>query len=201
MTPSLPPSVALRRMLRGTISGSSGVTSGSSVARAKAEGGYLIASLALRFGMFLLVWLALTGGRDIWIGLIVTGLATWASLWLQPPAATRISYIAFARLGARFLLASLLAGVDVARRALSPSLPVRPGLLFYPVRLPRGPARDAFRALMCLQPGSLPTEAEDRNGFIIHCLDLDQPVLATFAAEEEAFARAAGISLRGPAHG
>lgn len=188
-------------MLRGTISGWSGVTSGDGVVRGKPEGGYQIASLALRIAAFLLIWLALTGGRYVWIGIIVAALATWASLRLQPPVATRIRYIALSGLIVRFLWASLLAGVDVARRALSPRLPVNPGLVFYPVLLPRGPARDAFRALMCLQPGSLPTEAEDRNGFIIHCLDVSQPVLATFAAEEEAFARAAGISLRGPAHG
>lgn len=190
-------------MLRGTISGRSGVTSGDGVVLGKPGGGYRIASLVLRSAGFLLVWLALTGGRaaDIPAGFVVAALATWTSLKLQPPAANRISYIAFAKLAVRFLWASLLAGVDVARRALSPRLPLRPGLMFYPVRLPRGPARDAFRALMCLQPGSLPTEAEDHNGFLIHCLDIGQPVLATFAAEEEAFARAAGITLREPAHG
>lgn len=147
--------------------------------------------------MFLCVWLALTGGRraDLPAGLLVALAATWASLRLQPPMATRLNLAALARLALRFLWASLVAGVDVSRRALSPRLMLAPGLLFYPVRLPPGPARDAFRAIMSLQPGTLPTEDEARNGFLIHCLDADPQVLAAFAAEEEAFARAAGIAL------
>nr|WP_245404807.1 Na+/H+ antiporter subunit E [Ancylobacter gelatini] len=147
--------------------------------------------------MFLCVWLALTGGRraDLPAGVLTALAATWASLRLQPPMATRLNLAALARLALRFLWGSLVAGVDVARRALSPRLALRPGLLFYSVRLPHGPARDAFRAIMSLQPGTLPTEDEARDGFLIHCLDTDADVLAVFAAEEAAFARAAGITL------
>lgn len=169
----------------------------SGVAQGASEHRYRLASAAFRAAMFLCVWLALTSGRraDLLAGLLVALAATWASLRLQPPKATRLNLPALVRLALRFLWGSLVAGVDVARRALSPRPVLAPGLLFYPVRLPRGPARDAFRAIMSLQPGTLPTEDEERDGFLIHCLDADPRVLAGFAAEEEAFAHAAGIAL------
>nr|WP_281502841.1 Na+/H+ antiporter subunit E [Ancylobacter crimeensis] len=155
-------------------------------------------SIVFRWILFLAVWFALGGARLalLFPGLIVTALATWASLRLQPPAGNRIRPVAMAALMLDVCRGSMWAGLDVARRALAPRLDLDPGLVFYPVRLPAGPGRDAFRALMSLQPGSLPTECPDADGFLIHCLDRRQDVCAQFAAAEQAFAKAAGLVLR-----
>jgi multicomponent Na+:H+ antiporter subunit E len=96
---------------------------------------------------------------------------------------------AFARLVLRFLRQSVVAGVDVARRALDPRLPLHPGFVVYPVGLPRGPARHVFTTLMSLLPGTVPTGADARSQLLVHCLDSEQPVAAQLAAEEAVFAR------------
>ena len=89
----------------------------------------------------------------------------------------------------RFLWQSLVAGVDVARRAFSPSLPLNPGFVDYPVGLPRGSARNAFELISSLLPGSVPTD-ETEAAIEYHCLDVAQPVVEQLAAEERAHAPA-----------
>jgi multicomponent Na+:H+ antiporter subunit E len=49
---------------------------------------------------------------------------------------------------------------------------------------------------MSLLPGTVPTGADAAGRLLIHCLDVNQPVAAQLAAEEEHFARAIG-SARG----
>ena len=92
----------------------------------------------------------------------------------------------------RFLYQSVIAGADVARRALDPRLPLRTGFVVYPVGLPEGPARNAFASLMSLLPGTVPTGTDDSGGLLIHCLDVGQPVAAQLAEEEALFVRAIG---------
>ena len=94
-----------------------------------------------------------------------------------------------ARLALRFLCQSVVAGMDVARRALDPRLPLRPGFVTYPVRFPPGTARNAFAALTSLLPGTVPAGDEDGQ-LVYHCLDVDQPVVSQLAAEEAALSRA-----------
>lgn len=149
----------------------------------------------MRATLFAVVWLALTDGRrgDMPVGVIVATVATWVSLRLLPPMPTRRSVIALLALTGRFLWASLTSGIDVARRALDPHMPIKPGFIVHRTGLPPGPARDGFRALMCLQPGSLPVESEQEDGFLIHCLDTDMPVAEAFAREEALFAKALGV--------
>ena len=98
-----------------------------------------------------------------------------------------------ARLVARFLWQSALAGADVARRALAPALPLRPGFLSCPLRLAPGPARSAFCAFSSLLPGTLVAGSERDGTLSVHCLDVGQDVPAQMRAEEAAFRAAAGI--------
>jgi multicomponent Na+:H+ antiporter subunit E len=122
---------------------------------------------------------------------LTAAAATWASLRLLPPGPWRLRPVALVRLALRFLWQSIVAGADVARRALDPRLPLRPGFVTYPVGFPPGTARNVFTSLTSLLPGTVP--AGDENGQIIyHCLDLDQPVVFQLAAEEAALSRALG---------
>ena len=86
--------------------------------------------------------------------------ATWTSLHLLPPGGARGSPAALRRLALRFLYQSVVAGADVARRALDPRLPLRPGFVAYPVGFPPGAARNVFATLTSLLPGTVPSEEE-----------------------------------------
>jgi len=99
------------------------------------------------------------------------------------------AHAALAELALRFLHQSVIAGLDIARRALDPRLPLRPGFVIYPVGFPPGPARNMFTTLMSLLPGTVPTGSDEHRGVLIHCLDVEQPVIRQLAAEEDVFAR------------
>jgi multicomponent Na+:H+ antiporter subunit E len=147
----------------------------------------------LRASGFLLLWLVLAGAglTDLPAGILAAALATWASMHLLPPGRGRFRPIALSRLALRFLYQSIGAGIDVARRALDPRLPLHPGFVTYPVRLPPGTARNAFVTLTSLLPGTVPA-GNDGGRLVYHCLDVDQPVVSQLAAEETALSRAVG---------
>lgn len=158
------------------------------------------ADIALRALSFLLLWVILIGTSplDTVVGLFAVVAATWTSLLLVPAGMGTVSPLAVVILLARLPLQSLVAGVDVARRALDPRLSLRPGLVICPTRLPPGPAQHAFRALMSLQPGSMPVSGGTEGEIMVHCLDTRQSVAAQMAAEESVFLRLLG---RGAGHG
>ena len=143
---------------------------------------------------FIGLWLVLSGVEpaDLPAGVLAVVAATWTSLRLLPPGNARFSPAAVARLALRFLREAVIAGADVAWRALDPRLPLRPGLVACPVRFPPGPARNAFCVLTSLLPGTLPTGSDENGALLIHCLDVRQPVVAHLATEERLFARALG---------
>src|SRR5512138_1087520 len=100
------------------------------------------------------LWLILIGGKpvDLAVGAIVVAVATWTSLTLLPPGQSRLRPVALVRLALRFLCQSVVAGLDVARRALDPRLPLRPGFVAFPTRFPPGAARNTFTTLTSLLP-------------------------------------------------
>ena len=153
-------------------------------------------STVVRAVGFFVLWMVVAGGdlADLAVGAVAALAATWASLRLLPPGGSRVRPAALARLALGFLRQSVVAGVDVARRALDPRLPLHPGFVVYPVGLPPGPARNMFTALMSLLPGSVPTGSVENGGLLIHCLDVEQPVARQLAAEEALFARVIGGS-------
>jgi multicomponent Na+:H+ antiporter subunit E len=143
----------------------------------------------IRAASFFALWTILTGRNpaDLVAGVVAAWVATSASLHLLPPGTSRVRPTRLAGLALRFLHQSVVAGVDVARRALDPRLPLRCGLVLYRTGLPPGPARHAFTTLMSLLPGTVPTGL-DRNGALpIHCLDVEQPVAAQLAEQEGLF--------------
>jgi multicomponent Na+:H+ antiporter subunit E len=142
--------------------------------------------------LFFGLWLVIDQSAkpaNLFFGIVATAGATWASLWLLPPATGRVRIGTLLLLLPRFLWQSLVAGVDVARRAFSPSLPLNPGFVDYPVGLPRGSARNAFELISSLLPGSVPTN-ECEAAIEYHCLDMSQPVVEQLTVEERAHAAA-----------
>jgi len=139
-----------------------------------------------RAAIFFVFWLILSGTKpaDFVVGALTAIAATWVSLLLLPAEQWRLSPAALARLLLRFPSQSITAGIDVAWRVFDPRLPLRPGFVVYRSRLPSGAARNAFTTLTSLLPGTLPCGADDRGDLVIHCLDLDQPVIEQLGAEE-----------------
>ena len=145
--------------------------------------------------MFLGLWLVLSGvdPGDLPAAAVAIAAATWASLRLLPPGRWRPRPAALARFALHFLRQSAVAGFDVVRRALDPGLPVRPGFATYAVRLLRpGPAQNAFCAIVSLVPGTTPAGSDEPGALLVHCLDIDQPVVAQLAEEEALLVGALG---------
>ena len=153
----------------------------------------MAAATLVRASGFFALWLALDSGTkaaDIAVGLLAAALATWASLALSPPVPRRFAPLATLRLGLSVLRGSLVAGFDTARRALDPRLPIRPGEVAVPFGLPPGPARDHFRLLASLQPGTLPVAVDPEGRLLVHALDTRLPVEQETRAAEALFAAA-----------
>jgi multicomponent Na+:H+ antiporter subunit E len=144
--------------------------------------------------VFLGLWLALEGADPAGLPIAVaTALAaTWISVRLLPPGSWRPQPVALVGLALRFVRQSVVAGADVAWRALDPRLPLRPGFVTHRAELPSGVVRSIFWALTSLQPGTVPSGADESGAEIVHCLDLDQPVAAQLAVEEALLGRALG---------
>jgi multicomponent Na+:H+ antiporter subunit E len=153
---------------------------------------WLLAAL-FRVMLFFGFWLILYGVRspDFVIGVPAAIAAAWASLLLLSPGRWRLDPVKLSKLFLRFAIQSIVAGIDVARRALDPRMPLRPGFVNYPVRFPPGPTRNTFTTLTSLLPGTVPAGYQDGQ-IVYHCLDVNQPVVSQLAAEEAALARALG---------
>ena len=149
-------------------------------------------SALLRGAAFLVLWLVLMQSlklSDIAIGAFATGAATWLSLRLLPPAAGCLHLGSLLLLLPHFLWQSVRAGVDVARRALSPSLPLQPGFVSCPLGFGPGLARNTFATITSLLPGTVSCDEAD-GVLVYHCLDTDQPVVEQMWEEERRLARA-----------
>lgn len=157
----------------------------------------LLPGAVARAAGFLILWLVLAGfdPADLPAAASAVAAATWVSLRLLPPGRWRLSPVGLAQLALRFPGEALSAGLDVARRALDPRLPLRPGFVTFSPRLPPGTARDAFTALASLLPGTLPTDTNEDETLLVHCLDISAPAAAELAVQEAHFLRAFGGRL------
>ena len=155
------------------------------------------AALARGVGFFAF-WVILIGfsPADLVVGLIAAAAATWTSLRLLAPQPGRVRLTALLSLIPHFLWKSVVASVDVARRALDPRLPLRPGFIAYRVGFAPGPACNVFAAITSLMPGTVPCADED-GALVYHCLDVGQPVVEELAEEERRLAQAREVPRDG----
>jgi len=154
----------------------------------------LAQAAAARAIVFFAFWLMVSGWAlaDLPVGLAAVAGATWTSLRFLPPGESRLRLAPLVALAMSFFRQSMVSGMDVAWRALSPRVQLRPGFVPCPLRLPPGGERSAFCALSSLLPGTLPTGTDESGALLVHCLDVGQPVAANLAAEERLFIRAVG---------
>jgi multicomponent Na+:H+ antiporter subunit E len=155
------------------------------------------ARLLLFFGFWLLLLepesLALSEvGAGVLVGVCAAVAAALLSLRLLPPARRAPRPWPLFQFLLRFAAQSVVAGLDLARRALDPRLPLAPGLLRLPTALPDGTGRAVFGAMTGQVPGTMPVGGGEPDHLLIHCLDRHQDVARAYAADEALFLRALG---------
>ncbi len=179
------------RRCRSTDRGGCGMTDGPARSPAPAANSTMRATLSRGIGLFAL-WIVLMPSAkpaDLVVGALAAAGATWVSLRLLPPASGRVRFAALLALLPRFLWQSLLAGIDVARRAFAPRMRLAPGFVTYRTGFPRGQARNNFATITSLMPGSVPV-GDGPDTIEFHCLDASQPVVEQMAEEERLLAKA-----------
>lgn len=149
----------------------------------------MIRAFATRLVLFAGLWWAFADGSVAnpgLAGVVVLGAAA-ASLRLTRPSAWRLAPAGLLRFVLFFLGRSMMAGVDVARRAVDPRLPIAPGVLSYRTALPAGAPRACFAAVVSLLPGTLSVGlVADR--LEVHALDVRDDVRAHLEALERRIA-------------
>lgn len=144
---------------------------------------------ARRLALFGALWFVLTGGEGAVLGAVVVLTASWLSIRLLP-AMRPLRMSALLAIVPGFVWRSLLGGVDVARRALDPRLPLDPGWIEIPVDLSDG-GRVALGGELSLMPGTL--VAGNANGrLLVHVLDRQQDTTSTVHNEAMRMGKVAG---------
>ncbi len=142
---------------------------------------------ALGFG--LLWWVLVEGDLREWpLALLVIAAATICSVLLLPGAGLRWRLTGALRFVPYFFKESLLGGTDVARRALTPRLPLSPGFIEYPLRLETEAARVLFVWVVSLLPGTASAQL-GQDTLKVHVLDTSLPLREKLAELEEHLAR------------
>lgn len=155
--------------------------------------------VAKRFTFLLVLWLVLTLNEPsaLLVGVLAAAISSAISMQLLPPDGRQVRLATVVRLAPGFAWTSLLGGLDVARRALHPRLPLNPQWIAYPIRLPPGAARVSLGNELSLMPGTLAAGGRG-NTLYVHCLDSRQAVEKQIAEEEQRVAETIGVSLERP---
>ncbi|MFN2361928.1 MAG: Na+/H+ antiporter subunit E [Marinobacter sp.] len=155
-----------------------------------------VVTMSSRLILLLLVWWALTEGdhSGILFGLVIAVLVMLISWRLFPVGKGRIRPLPFLSFLLFFLGRSVVAGIDIARRLLAPSLPVRPGYRTFHLKLPEGGPRWLLANTLSLMPGTLAVNL-DGERLELHCLDIRDPIEKDVQAAEQRVARVFGISM------
>jgi multicomponent Na+:H+ antiporter subunit E len=146
---------------------------------------------------FAFAWWALSEGRPgSWgVGAPVVALAAALSAALVRPARHRVRWGPALRFAGWFAVQSLKGGVDVARRALSPSLPLDAGFVELRTTLPEGAPRVLLADATSLLPGTSTVDL-DGDRVLVHGLVADAALERDFRALEGRVAAIFGLEGR-----
>ncbi len=154
-------------------------------------------SIVSRGLLFSLIWWFLTDGAAAswWIGVPAVLLAATVSTVLVPPVP--LAWFELLRFVLFFLTRSLLGGVDVARRAFQPNMPINPDLVEYSLQLPPGLPQVFMANIVSLLPGTLCASLH-QNVLKVHVLDKQTDFLTELKTVEQHVARILNLSLHNP---
>jgi multicomponent Na+:H+ antiporter subunit E len=156
-------------------------------------------SVLFRFTVFAVLWWVLAEGNLYreWFALLVVLAATVVSLFAWKPGGGFFPWRALLGFLPYFLWHSVVAGIDVARRALAPRLDLDPALYTFTLRLHGSAARAFFAWLVSLFPGTAGIGLSDHS-LEIHLLDRSFLSERALHALEDKVAALFGESLTTP---
>lgn len=143
---------------------------------------------------FAFMWVMLTEGSvNSWlVGAPIVLVATLISMVLVSPFSCSVihsvHFVPF------FIWNSLRGGANVAWCALNPKIPIAPGLIDFPLRLPPGISRVFMANTVSLLPGTLSVNL-GKNHLKVHVLDTRKNVLSELMTLEKIVAKMFNISL------
>jgi multicomponent Na+:H+ antiporter subunit E len=142
------------------------------------KSGIPLKSFLLRFAIFALGWLILTGGQqisDIWFVILSLVATTVISIYSVPPGQWVISPLGVVRFFPYFLITALRGGWDVARRVFFRTVPTDPD--FVTIEHDRDPRKTLILAwIISLLPGTASTVITEKT-IVVHVLDKKLPVI------------------------
>lgn len=152
----------------------------------------------LRAGALYLVWWVLTEGdpSGLGVGAAIVLMVALFSCRVHPPSRYALRPVGMLVFFGYFILRSVVAGLDVARRLLSPSLPINPGYFIVKTRLPEGGPRWLLANTLSLMPGTLSVRLQGAS-LELHCLDLDLPIDEDVRSTERKVAGVFGLRQAG----
>ena len=142
-------------------------------------------AILLRILIFALLWLALTGGAaSAWIDGAVAAVAAGAlSVGLYPVDRQGVQIWRAALFAPTLLARGFLGGLDVARRAIDPRMPVKPGWIRFRLGNLNDEANALLGGVISILPGTLSAGPQDRQ-MDVHVLNSSGFDLAELATEE-----------------
>lgn len=157
----------------------------------------LLLTIMSRLVFFSLLWLVLSSASwaTPFFAILSVVAAVTASLYLWPATKRRIRWLQVPALAVYFLRESFRGGLDVARRAFSPSMPLQPEFIAFETTLDSEAARVLFTWMIGLMPGTASINLEDDRRLTVHVIDrsmynrsdlreLESRIGAVLAAEE-----------------
>ena len=132
-----------------------------------------VASYLIHVMILAALWLVLTGGdASSWLvgaPVIVIAVISFRRV-AGPQDGVQLNWFGIVRFVFFFLWRCFTAGMDVARRALSPTISLEPALIERRIGLPQGASRVVFASVINLLPGTLSAGLED-DRVTVHVLD------------------------------
>lgn len=133
--------------------------------------------LLARVLLFLTVWWILTGGDEVswWFGVPVVLITVLTAVSLAPKPGPYLRLKGLVPFAVFFLIESVRGGIDVALRALRPSMPIHPAFIRFESALPDVQSRLFLAKTANLLPGTVSAEFLDTE-IIVHTIDENIPV-------------------------
>ena len=139
-------------------------------------------------------WIVVEGRPASWgVGVPVVFASAALAGAVIPWPRRLVRPVALARFVGYFGVESVRGGLDVARRALSPAMPLAPGFIVLRTRLPEGAARVLLADVTSLLPGTV-SVALDGDRMLVHGLDAGPGLEADFRALEVRIAELLGLA-------
>lgn len=109
-----------------------------------------------------LVWWILEPVPGSWMaGVVAVAAGVGLRLYASRMSPVGVRPLRLARFGLYFVGQSVLGGWDVSRRALSPGLPISPGVMTHRLSLPSSSARVFMSNVLSLLPGTFAADLRD----------------------------------------